>query len=240
MSDGPEADPPLVVRIARRLPYARRIGRRFRAWRDAHERSARNITRKNTLRAYDRVYGSDSLLAEYLVPARLAFYDEVAERCASLRPRRIIDIGCGTGHLLSSLVGRLDHEPEIVVGVDHSSAGLARARALAPRARWMLGDLYGLPPLEDTFDLVLCTEVLEHLERPERAVDALCGLCAPEGLVAITVPDGEHDSWEGHVNFWTESDLSTFLGVYGLVRIERIQGGDTLLAWLSPQPRAQA
>lgn len=233
MSPTHETAPPLPVRIARRLPYARPLVRWLRAWRRKHERTAKNITRRNTLRGYNRLYRSDRLLAEYLVPERLRFYEEVAERCASLAPRRIIDVGCGPGTLLRLLVARLPGKPELVVGVDRSRAGIRRARKLLPEARWLVGDLNRLPADSERFDLVLCTEVLEHIREPRRAVDVLRRLCAPEGRVAITVPDGARDSWEGHVNFWSEGELRDFLRPEGLLELERIQDGEVFLAWLA-------
>jgi 2-polyprenyl-3-methyl-5-hydroxy-6-metoxy-1,4-benzoquinol methylase len=234
----PEPSLPLVVRIARRIPYlppAVHFVRDWcKDWRVAHERSAKNITRKNTLRAYNRVYRSDSLLAEYLAPSRLEFYDEVAERCARLTPRRAIDIGCGTGHLLRSLVDHMPVAPQLVVGVDRSRTAIRRARAVVPKGTFIVADLYHLPLDAERFDLVLCTEVLEHVREPALAVDALCRVCAPGGRVAITVPDGAQDSWEGHVNFWDEHEFRAFLAPHALVGIDRIEGGRTFLAWLAP------
>jgi 2-polyprenyl-3-methyl-5-hydroxy-6-metoxy-1,4-benzoquinol methylase len=227
-----------VVRVARRIPYlppaVHYVRDWYKDWRVAHERSTKNISRKNTIRAYNRVYRSNSLLAEYLVPARFEFYDEVAQRCARLTPRRIIDIGCGTGHLLRSLVDRMAVAPELVVGVDRSRAAIRRARAVVPKGTFVVADLYRLPLDADRFDLVLCTEVLEHVREPALAVDALCRLCAPGGRVAITVPDGAQDSWEGHANFWNEDEFRAFLAPHALVGIDRIEGGATFLAWLAP------
>jgi 2-polyprenyl-3-methyl-5-hydroxy-6-metoxy-1,4-benzoquinol methylase len=206
----------------------------LRAWRRKHERSARNITRKNTARAYNRLYRSNPLLAEYLGPERIRFYEEVAERCVPLAPRRIVDVGCGPGALLHLLVARLSAKPELIVGVDRSRAGIRRARRLLPEAQWLVGDLFGLPAGREQFDLVLCTEVLEHVREPRRAVGVLRSMCAPGGRIAITVPDGARDSWEGHVNFWTEDELRGFLESEGMLELERIQGGDVFLAWVRP------
>ena len=182
----------------------------------------------------NRFYKSDWLLDYYLSSERLEFYEELATIFAPLAPRRLIDVGCGTGHLLRFTVDRMAVAPEHVVGVDHSEAGIFRAQELLPSARWIVADLYGMS-VSEQFDLVLCTEVLEHLHEPKRAVDQLRSLCAAGGRVAITVPDGAEDSWEGHVNFWDEPALRDFLTPLGLTAIERVEDGRVLLAWLSPE-----
>jgi 2-polyprenyl-3-methyl-5-hydroxy-6-metoxy-1,4-benzoquinol methylase len=233
MPPSPDVGPRFVARVTHRFPYGRRGVGWLRRLRQRYWPGTESVTRSNTLEAYERVYGSDRLLAEYLDPARLKFYEEVATTCARLEPRRVIDVGCGTGNLLRFLVDRLSTSPELVVGVDHASAGIDRARERLPTASWFVGDLYTLSPTLDRFDLVLCTEVLEHLEEPARAVEMLRRLCASGGHVAITVPDGAQDSWEGHVNFWDEDQLRAFLAPHGLVDLVRIEDGRAFLAWLA-------
>jgi trans-aconitate methyltransferase len=219
----------VLARALRSVPVLPRVLDAF-----APNRSAAVATRRNTREAYETVYGSDRLVAEYLSDERVEFYEELAEKLSQLEPRSIADVGCGTGHLLRLLVDRLPTPPERVVGIDHAEAGIRRARALLPTATWIVGDVYSWSPDAGEFDLVLCTEVLEHLAEPERVVAVLCRVCAPGGRVAITVPDGGQDTWDGHINFWDEAALAEFLADSGLVRIDRIDDGRTLLAWLNP------
>lgn len=215
----------------RRFLLRRQLGleRAYTDFKNRHTRTAPNLTRKNTRRAYNRVYGDDRLLDEYLAPERLASYEEVAELSARLRPGSVIDVGCGTGNLLQELVARA--APERVVGIDHASAGVRRAAELVPEAEFRVASLYD-PGLREEFDLVLCTEVLEHLTNAETAVEQLVKLCAPGGAVVITVPDGASDTWEGHLNFWNEVELADFLRRHGDVEVTRIRGD--LLAILRP------
>jgi 2-polyprenyl-3-methyl-5-hydroxy-6-metoxy-1,4-benzoquinol methylase len=196
--------------------------------------TASNITRRNTRRAYDRVYRDDRLLNEYLAPGRVAFYVEVAEIVATERPRSVVDVGCGTGNLLREVVERA--APERVVGIDHAAAGVRRAQKLVPSGEFHAQSLYNVR-LADTFDLVLCTEVLEHLSDPAAAVDLLNGLCAASGTILITVPDGAQDEWEGHRNFWSEGELKEFLQPYGDVEVSRMRADTmSLLAVVRPRP----
>jgi 2-polyprenyl-3-methyl-5-hydroxy-6-metoxy-1,4-benzoquinol methylase len=192
----------------------------------------RRITRKNNRRAYERVYRDDRLLSEYLGAERAGFYEEVAEIVAREHPRAVIDVGCGAGSLLRAVVERT--APERVVGVDHARAGVDRARQLVPSGEFRAQSLYDLDPTE-TFDLVLCTEVLEHLRHPEAAAAVLVRLCANSGTILITVPDGAQDTYKGHVNFWSKDELEIFLGQYGEVEVSRMRGGEiSLLALVRP------
>lgn len=191
-----------------------------------------NITRRNNRRAYERVYGDDDLLAEYLAPERVAFYEEVAEISADPQPRAVIDVGCGTGNLLRAVVDKT--MPERVVGIDYARAGIERARELVPSGEFRAQSLYDVDPVE-RFDLVLCTEVLEHLRDPEAAVDVLVRLCAGSGRILITVPDGALDAWEGHCNFWTQRELEELLRRYGGVEVSRMRADPmSLLAVVRP------
>jgi 2-polyprenyl-3-methyl-5-hydroxy-6-metoxy-1,4-benzoquinol methylase len=193
--------------------------------------TVRAVTRRNTQRAYEKLFGSDELVEEYVGPERVRFYDEVAEICVAFAGRRVADVGCGAGHLLRALADRTTGVR--FAGVDFSENAIRRARSVLPDARWLVGDIYAPPLEEGSFDLVLCTEVLEHLERPREALDALVRLCSPDGRVVITIPDGALDGWEGHVNFWSESDLASFIEPVGQSAIRRIDRGRTLLAVIS-------
>jgi 2-polyprenyl-3-methyl-5-hydroxy-6-metoxy-1,4-benzoquinol methylase len=197
------------------------------ALKSSREHSVKNIARSNTRKSFERIYGSETLLSEYLSPERLAFYDELAELCAAFRPRRVIDVGCGPGHLLAAVASRAP-QVEVVVGVDYASAAIDRLSRLLPRARGIVASVYDLGALDERFDVVACTEVLEHLHRPTEALAVLQGLCAPAGHVVVTVPDGEQDSYEGHVNFWTESEFGNILAPFGPTHILRSSGGDLI------------
>lgn len=72
---------------------------------------------------------------------------------------RVLDAACGTGAVAQQLLAR-GHE---VVGVDFSEAMLARARRAVPNARFIAGDLTGLPLPDDVVDHVVCSLALTHL-----------------------------------------------------------------------------
>ncbi len=100
-----------------------------------------------------------------------------------MRPARVLELGCGTGRNLEVFAARGAHT---LFGVDISGHMLERARArLPPQARLHHGDIRVPVAPAGTFDLVLITLVLEHVEDAapvfERAFEAL----APGGRVCV-------------------------------------------------------
>jgi len=187
----------------------------------------RDVAAANTPDAFDRLYGSPDLMREYLGPERLAFYDEVAARCiGDVAVRSVVDVGCGSGHLLAALLDRVS-PPPLLIGVDDSPQAIVRLAQVVPSARGIVASVYDLDERLDqaSYDLVLCTEVLEHLERPLEALDQLRRLRAPGGRLVVTVPDGEIDDYEGHVSFWSIDEFRALLAHAGSATVERLADG---------------
>jgi SAM-dependent methyltransferase len=97
---------------------------------------------------------------------------------------QVLDVGCGTGSNLRMLV-ELDFED--VTGLDRSEDAIrwCREKELPTVER---GDLCALPFPEDHFDLVLATDVLEHIDEPDAAVAELRRVLRPGGTLIVTVP----------------------------------------------------
>jgi SAM-dependent methyltransferase len=89
-------------------------------------------------------------------------------------------------------------------GLDMERGRLQRAQAEVKAARLVHGDIYGLPFAEGSFDKVLLSEVLEHLEHDVRALRAIGRLLKPGGLLAISVPNANYPFWWDPINrTWT-------------------------------------
>ena len=192
------------------------------------ESSLRERPAANTRDAFDRLYRLPELMREYLGPERLAFYDEVAARCsAKARSKSVIDVGCGSGHLLAALLDRVSPRPLTTIGVDDAPQAIVRLTEVVPGARGIVASIYDLDKRLDqaSFDLVLCTEVLEHLERPLEALEQLRRLRGPEGRLVVTVPDGEIDDYEGHVSFWSIDEFRMLLAHAGTATVDRLADG---------------
>ena len=87
---------------------------------------------------------------------------------------------------------------------------------IAPRDNTHLcGDIRALPLRDDCVDLVLCTEVLEHVYETSEALAEIYRVLRPGGYAVITVPllYGEHDHADFHR--WTRLGMRTALGDAG-------------------------
>lgn len=170
---------------------------------------ARSIARGVSTREHnsrenmDTIYADPNLMTHYFTSERLAFYGRVRQQVASLnlKPNDILDVGCGAGHLLSALADL--YPGATTCGVDFSREAIGIARRVHPASRFEVMSIFELEKLQTQFDLVVCTEVIEHLEAADVAVEKLMSVCRQGGTVVITVPDGRQDTFAGHFNFWT-------------------------------------
>lgn len=114
-------------------------------------------------------------------------YPDIVAVIARLKPRRLLDVGCGSGYVAKLLKARA---PGLVVhGVDISRVALERARAHVDQVWQVDLDKADLPLTAGQYDTATCVEVLEHLYDPEHALREICRVLAPLGRVVVTVPN---------------------------------------------------
>ena len=246
--------------IGRAVPGARQAwlvlvrarARLTQLWTRWIERHPAEVVKSNSKKAFDYFYDQDEFIeTEYLSKARLDFLSNVAEFCSSVAtrsngkesPLRVIDIGCGTGHLLLALNDRLQ-QPLRLYGLDFSDSAIRRCRRLMRSAEFNVASVYEIPYPNENFDMITCTETMEHLEQPSTALQEMSRVLRPGGHLVITVPDGAKDDWSGHLNFWSAEELRQLLMPYGVRKVESMPpDGDLLVYAVKPgdgrQPTAE-
>jgi 2-polyprenyl-3-methyl-5-hydroxy-6-metoxy-1,4-benzoquinol methylase len=168
----------------------------------------------NDEKAYGQMYADPNMLRHYLVESRLDFYREVAKKVDSLyhegkTKASCLDVGCGSGHLLAELrkigfLGRL-------VGLDVAVSAGQQVKGHKLDLEFYSGYLSD-QPWNREFDLILCTEVLEHCEYPDEIIKDMMKVVKVGGYIVITVPDGRKDNWDGHIHFWSPESFKLFIG----------------------------
>lgn len=120
---------------------------------------------------------------------------------------RLLDVGCGTGYLAASLaLSGYD-----VVGVEPDVAARAFARKRLPEV--VEAGAYPLPFSDASFDVVIATDVLEHVPDDQAAVREMFRVLRPGGLAVVTVPAmrilwGPQDVRLGHYRRYGKKQLA--------------------------------
>jgi 2-polyprenyl-3-methyl-5-hydroxy-6-metoxy-1,4-benzoquinol methylase len=181
----------------------------------------------NSQSSFDAFWNDDSVVSEYLGQARQRFYSNVLGACGEYLRGHVADIGCGPGFVLKALSSM--KSIEALYGVDFSQSSIKRCRGAFPGGIFLMGDIYHLACPNDAFDVVICMETLEHLERAPEAIRELFRVCRKGGHVIITVPNGARDEYVGHLNFWTEQDFRGVLNGRKVVKFQYFQEGMVMM-----------
>ena len=148
-------------------------------------------------------------IKEYLSRERVKFFNDIENDVDYHDQDRVLDAGCGHGYLLASINQR--EVKTVLYGCDISKNSEEQVRKFIPSAKFSLCSLYDMPYEDDFFDLVFCTEVIEHLSSPCEAISELFRVLAPKGRLIVTIPEGRQDTSKEHINFWTKESFTMFL-----------------------------
>lgn len=97
----------------------------------------------------------------------------------------VLDYGAGVGNLTRRLLGMEVFKEVVAADILPAPAGLQVAQ-------WLEQDLNeSIPGYDAHFDVVIASEVIEHLENPRFTARELYRLCRPGGHVIITTPNNE-------------------------------------------------
>jgi len=134
--------------------------------------------------------------------------------------RRIIEVGSGIGNIIAELVNHPDVEQ--IVATDHAPGSLNVIRDrfgtdnFLDTVIWDANDPVPEVLSDQTFDTVICSNVLEHVENHQAALQSMRRLLKPEGRLLLLVPAHpalycRMDTELGHFRRYRKSELRTLL-----------------------------
>ncbi len=144
-----------------------------------------------------------SRAADYFRPV----LDAALGRLPAGRRLKVLDAGCGNGRFTARLKQQLDCE---LYGIDASRYALDQARANGFDAVAQVGDL-SLEPLPypaESFDLVICKDVFEHLLAPAHLAGELARVLKPGGYLLAHCPN--HFPLNKRLLFLAKGSVDTF------------------------------
>ena len=110
---------------------------------------------------------------------------DLLARIPDITPRRIADLGCGTGSLTAALADRWPSAE--IVGVDSAPQMLKEARRLDRPIRWVEGDIRTWQP-EAPLDLIFSNATLHWVGDHHGLLPRLVAALAPSGILAVQMP----------------------------------------------------
>jgi ubiquinone/menaquinone biosynthesis C-methylase UbiE len=159
--------------------------------------------RSSPVECYDRRYQEVTL--HYIRPAEVPRFKRIVQRTGA---GMILDDGCGRGALLAGLKNR----DRSLHGVDISETGIRMARNFCQNANLLVADIKKLPFKSNTFDFVVCSDAIEHIEGAQHVQESYRVL-KPKGSFLVTVPNGKgrKGSYPGHIRLFTLKSITDFL-----------------------------
>jgi 2-polyprenyl-3-methyl-5-hydroxy-6-metoxy-1,4-benzoquinol methylase len=202
----------------------------------------------NELKAYGWVSADRTDAHAYVLPA-------IRKLLPADKKLNILDAGCGNGYIAGKLA-ELGHD---VVGIDLAEDGIAIARATYPNLRFEVYSVYDdLKGIVNNVDLVISSEVIEHLFYPRTFISNMHNAIRLGGYIILTTPyhgyvknllisilgmwDKHHTvDWEGgHIKFFSEKSISGLLRSSGFDNIVFRNAGRIPLLWKSMVCRAKS
>lgn len=116
----------------------------------------------------------------------------IFQAVAYRQPNRVLEIGCGRGFYVNALA----EFPQVkrVDGIEIEPTYLAQAKQAirSKKVHLLEASAYALPYSDQSFDMVLLTEVLEHLTDEKQALREIKRVLKPGGWLVITVPSADY------------------------------------------------
>lgn len=134
----------------------------------------------------------------------------------SSQNKKVLDVGCAYGYILDRFPASFKK-----YGLDVSDYAIEIAKKRLPHANLRVWNTEDPFPFEDNFfDYITCNDILEHLEKPEKALKNIFKVLKREGILYVNSPNlnvirkkifAYADKKEHHISLMSHSDLKNTL-----------------------------
>lgn len=164
-------------------------------------------------------YESKNPLSQYLLRQ---FDQSIADLVKIAKPNTILEVGCGEGHVTDIL---LKNSEAIIQALDISQTivDIAKDSVKSPRVDFQQLNIYNLKEKESA-DLVVCCEVLEHIDDPGTGLLRLAEKAAPYAIISVPREPiwrmlnfirgtyiTEFGNSPGHIQHWSQKAFIQFV-----------------------------
>jgi len=146
--------------------------------------SKKNVFKENSKMNYNRqaeIYDEKGD-GKFVAP----MYGEIINRIMRANPKKVLDVGCGTGNVLMKLSS---NEELKLYGVDISESMIKTAKKnLGNKAELKVGDSEYMPWEDNSFDVIVCNASFHHYPNPEKALSEMKRMLKSDGTLIIGDP----------------------------------------------------
>jgi len=147
----------------------------------------RNLSNKERAEIYadikkhNELYlGSKLSIRKYIHNSR---FKSLTKLIGNVNDKKILDAGSGEGYFLSIIKSKNKF------GIELSEKRIAIAQKLYPDLKIKIGDIKKIPFENNEFDVIVCSEVLEHVSGYEKALEEFKRCVKPDGHIVLSFPN---------------------------------------------------
>jgi len=160
---------------------------------------------------------AEKIDASVLNSARIQVFSELINTVGS--NLSVLDVGCGDG-VISKPIAKMGNE---VVGME--LPGVANLARVCGVSSIVAGDAEQLAFASHGFDLVVASEVVEHMWNPQSFIGEVYRVLKPKGHLIVETPEGEEGlNYDSHKHFFTVERLKQMLSTkFALCDVKRLE-----------------
>lgn len=124
-------------------------------------------------------------------------YEDIVNRVLDLKPKIILDLGCGNGNIIARLQKRLNAD---YYGLDISEAMITQAEKRLHDVHFMVGDAEKMPYVADKFDVIICNASFHHYPHPKAVICEMQRVLKKDGTLILGDPTAPFKVLTGFLN----------------------------------------
>lgn len=97
--------------------------------------------------------------------------------------KNILDLGCGEGEIIRAILTKFPKKE--IIGVDISPRRISLLKRMFPNKKFICEDVVNTSLKDNLFDLIICTQVIEHVENEKKLIEEIYRLLKPDGKAYI-------------------------------------------------------
>lgn len=104
------------------------------------------------------------------------------------KKERILDVGCASGWFISEISKR--YPKSSCFGIDIYEKGIKEGKKYYPKIKFQVSDAHKIPYKNESFNIITCTEVLEHVDDPKTVLLEIRRVLKKDGFAIIELDSG--------------------------------------------------